>query len=98
MTYNPNNSGPFAVSRLVTFQNEGAVKALCDLNIADTFLIKGLRIVEGKNGTFVSMPRQQGKNGKWYDTVHVLRKEAKEMLQQVLLEAYEKEKTQGSAS
>ncbi|MBI3011903.1 MAG: septation protein SpoVG family protein [Candidatus Omnitrophica bacterium] len=80
-----------AVKRLVKFDGEGSLKAYCDLAVGDTFLIKGLRVVEGKNGLFVSMPRQQGKDQKWYDSVVALTKEAKQEVSRVVLEAYSKE-------
>ena len=80
-----------AVKRLVRFDGGGSVKAYCDLSIGDAFLIKGLRVVEGKNGLFVSMPRQLGKDTKWYDSVVALTKEAKEAVGRVVLEAYDAE-------
>ena len=80
-----------SVKRLIRFDGGGSVKAYCDLSIGDAFLVKGLRVVEGKNGLFVSMPRQKGKDTKWYDSVVALTKEAKEAVGQVVLEAYETE-------
>lgn len=77
-----------AVKRLVRFDGEGSLKAYCDLSIGEAFLIKGLRVVEGKNGLFVSMPRQQGKDNKWYDNVVALTTEAKKEVGRVVLEAY----------
>jgi DNA-binding cell septation regulator SpoVG len=50
-----------------------------------------LRVVDGKNGVFVSMPRQQGKNNKWYDMV-AMNKENKELkaeVERVVLEAFQ---------
>ena len=78
-----------AVKRLVRFHGDGTVRAYCDLAIGDLFLIKGLRVVEGKNGLFVSMPRQQGKDSKWYDNVVALTKEIKQEVGRVVLEAYQ---------
>jgi stage V sporulation protein G len=79
----------FAVKRLVRFDGAGSLKAYCDLLVADALLIKGLRVVQGKNGLFVSMPRQQGKDQKWYDSVVALTKDTKAELGRVVLEAYE---------
>jgi stage V sporulation protein G len=79
------------VKRIVRFDNGGSIKAMCDVVVCDQFLIHGVRIVEGKNGTFVSMPRQQGKNSKWYDVVTPLSKEVKASLERIMLEAYAKE-------
>jgi len=79
------------VKRLVKFDGEGAVRAYCDLAIGEHFLVKGLRIVEGRNGLFVSMPRQQGKDAKWYDSVVALTKETKEEVGRIVLSAYQQE-------
>lgn len=84
----PEQGNGLSVKRLLHFKGEGSLKAYCDLAIAEAFLIKGLRVVEGKNGLFVSMPRQQGKDGKWYDSVTALTKEAKAEVGRVVLEAY----------
>ena len=54
--------------------------------------MKGLRIVEGKNGLFVGMPARKGKDDKWHDTAYPLTKEFRESLNEVVLEAYEEEK------
>ena len=80
-----------AVKRLVKFDGEGSLKAYVDLAVGESFLIRGLRVVKGKNGVFVSMPRQQGKNGKWFDSVMAMTPETKKEVEQVVLEAYEQE-------
>jgi len=80
---------------MVKFEGEGVVKAFCDLAIGDQFLVKGLRVVEGKHGLFVSMPRQQGKDGKWYDSVRALTKDAKSELDRIVLEAYRQDGSNG---
>ena len=64
-----------AVTRLHKLNGTGATKALCDISIADCFVVNGLRIVEGKDGLFVCMPREEGKDGKWYNTVIPLKRE-----------------------
>ena len=79
------------VERLIKFDGEGTLKAFCDLAIGKAFLVKGLRVVHGKNGLFVSMPRQKGKDSNWYDIVATMTKEAKQGVEQVVLEAYKKE-------
>ena len=80
-----------SVKRMVRFDGEGSLKAFCDLAIGEMLLVKGLRVVEGKNGLFVSMPRQQGKDAKWYESVVALTKEAKDEVSRVVLGAYQQE-------
>ena len=82
-------TGELEVKRLVRFDGGGSLKAYCDLAVNNQFLIKGLRVVEGKTGLFVSMPRQQGKDAKWYDSVVALDKEIRKAVGRVVLEAYE---------
>jgi stage V sporulation protein G len=83
--------GGFSVMRMVKFDGEGTVRAYCDLAIGNAFLIKGLRVVKGRNGLFVSMPRQQGKDKAWYDSVSPMTKEAKQEIDRVVLDAYQED-------
>ena len=64
------------------------IKAFVDISINDALLIKGLRVVEGKNGLFVSMPVEQGKNEKWYERVRCLNDDIRSLVSQKVLEAY----------
>ena len=76
------------VSRLHKLDGTGSTKAFCDLSVLDSIVIKGLRIVAGEKGLFVSMPREEGKDGKWYNTVIPLKREIKDEIERLVLEAY----------
>ena len=76
------------VSRLHKLDGKGATKAFCDLSVLDSIVIKGLLVVEGEKGLFVSMPREEGKDGKWYNTVIPLKREIKDEIERLVLEAY----------
>jgi stage V sporulation protein G len=78
-----------SVKRIHRMEGEGTLKAFCDLAIGDAFLIKGIRVMTGKNGLFVSLPREQAKDGEWYGTVIPLSKEVYQKVSQVVLEAYQ---------
>ena len=75
------------VARLYRVDNISSLKAFADVVIGQ-LLVKGVRIVKGKNGLFAGMPKSQGKDGKWYDTVKILDDNLKQELQDTLLEAY----------
>ena len=77
-----------AVTRLHKLDGSGATKAFCDISVLDSLVINGLRIIEGEKGLFVSMPREEGKDGKWYNTVIPLKREVKDAIERVVLEAY----------
>jgi len=76
------------VVRLNRLDGNGKTKAFCDIMLEDAFIVKGLRVVEGKEGLFVGMPREQGKDGKWYTTFTPLKDDTKDKLQRIVLEAY----------
>jgi len=76
------------VSRLHKLDGKSSTKAFCDLSVLDSIVIKGLRVVEGKEGLFVSMPREEGKDGKWYNTIIPLKREIKDEIERLVLEAY----------
>ena len=67
---------------------DSRVKAFVDLGINDALLIKGIRIVQGKKGLFVSMPIEQGKNERWYEKVRCLKQDIRLIIAQKVLDAY----------
>jgi stage V sporulation protein G len=76
------------VVRLYRLDGESKVKAFADVSIGN-FIIKGLKVLDGKNGLFLSMPQEKSKDGKWYDTVFPVTKEARKSLTDLVLEAYQ---------
>lgn len=81
------------VNRMHRFEdNEKNIKAFADIEINSSLLIKGLTVRNGSKGIFVSMPRQKGKDNKWYETVRALSTEVKDQIVSIVLEAYENEK------
>ncbi|MFH0935518.1 MAG: septation protein SpoVG family protein [Candidatus Omnitrophota bacterium] len=75
------------VSRIYKVDGESKLKAFVDIALGD-WVIKGLRIVEGKDGLFLGMPRHQGKDGRWYNTVTLNSKEVLQELTDLVLNAY----------
>jgi stage V sporulation protein G len=79
------------VERIHATKGTGSTKAFCDISIGGVFVVKGLRVVEGKDGLFVGMPQEKGKNGKWYDTFFPTSGEVKKELQELVLEEFQTE-------
>ena len=77
-----------AVSRIHKLDGTGATKGFADITVEDSIKILGLRIVEGKDGLFVAMPREEGRDGKWYSTVVPLKRDIKDEIERIVLEAY----------
>ena len=68
---------------------EKSLKAFVDIEVNDSLLVKGLRVMNGTTGLFVKMPRQRGKDDKWYETVRTLTPAVKDHITETVLEAYE---------
>jgi stage V sporulation protein G len=76
------------VVRLHRFEGDSKLKAFVDVAIGD-FVVKGLKVVQGEKGLFLSMPQEKSKDGKYYNSFDVATKEAKQNLSEVVLSAYE---------
>ena len=78
------------VQRIHKLTNGKSLKAFADINVNDALLVKGVRVMDGKKGIFVTMPREQStKDKKWYDTVRCLTKEVKDEISEKVLQAYQ---------
>ena len=77
------------IKRFHKFENGSSLKAFADVVVNDVLLIKGLKIVEGRNGMFVSMPSEQSsKDKKWYETVRILKPEVRQSVFDQIISAY----------
>lgn len=70
------------------YNGNSKTKAFVDLALDDTLVIKGLTLVEGKDGLFLSFPSTKGKDGKYYNSVYSLDKEWVKLLQDACVKKY----------
>lgn len=70
------------------YNGSSKTKAFIDLELDGTLVIKGLTLVEGKEGLFLSFPSTKGKDGKYYNSVYSLDKEWIKLLQDECMKKY----------
>lgn len=70
------------------YNGNSKTKAFVDLALDDTLIIKGLTLVEGKEGLFLSFPSTKGKDGKYYNSVYSLDKEWIQLLCDACIKKY----------
>lgn len=70
------------------YSGNSKTKAFVDLELDETLVIKGLTLVEGENGLFLTFPSKKGKNGKYYNSVYSLDKEWNNLLQDACIKKY----------
>jgi stage V sporulation protein G len=78
----------FTVEKMYRLPDAGNLKAFADIAVNDALVIKGVRILDGKKGLFVSMPQEQGKDNRWYDQVVFKSAEVYDAFSTVVIEHY----------
>ena len=63
-------------------------KAFIELKLDEVLIVKGLSLVEGKNGLFLSFPSTKGKNNKYYNSVYSLDKDWRTQLEKACIKKY----------
>jgi stage V sporulation protein G len=84
------NGITFKVEKMFCLPDAGKLKAFADISVNEVLIIRGVRILEGKKGLFVSMPQEQGKDNKWYDQVVCKSAGIYETLSQTVIEHFQK--------
>jgi len=69
--------------------DSGRLKAYATMVFDDAFIIRDLKIIEGDNGLFVSMPSRRRKDG-FRDIVHPLNSETRQNVENAIIEEYTK--------
>ena len=59
---------------------EGSCRALASVNLNGSFAVRGLKVMEGANGLFVSMPSYRAGNGEYKDICFPCTREARSQL------------------
>lgn len=78
----------FEMSSLSKLEGDGA-KAIGTLVVNGEFAVHGVKVMEGKNGLYVSLPSEK-RGGVWEETVFPVTKEARAAINGAVLDAYEK--------
>jgi stage V sporulation protein G len=82
---------PYKVRVRILKGNYGKLLAVADVMISDIFVVRGVRIMDGKNGIFVSLPGYRRKNGTYRDSCYPCSKASSHTFRDAVLRAYEME-------
>ena len=69
---------------------EEKLKAYVSIVLDDCFLVSDLKIIQGPNGQFISMPSKRKKNGEFKDIAHPLNRETREVMERRILAEYQR--------
>jgi stage V sporulation protein G len=76
---------------------EEKLKAFVSVVFDDCFIVSDIKIINGNNGLFLSMPSKKGKNGKFRDIAHPLNSEMRSKMEQAIIEEYNNALSSGGA-
>ena len=81
----------------VSLRDDAKLKAFASITLEDCFVIRGLKVIEGNNNRmFVAMPSRKRPDGKHQDLAHPIKKEMRQMIEDVVIGEYHKEKSRGA--
>lgn len=70
-------------------QDDKKLKAVASMTIDECFVVHDIKIIEGRDGLFISMPSRKTPDGEYKDIVHPINTETRELIRTTILAAYE---------
>lgn len=76
---------------------EEKLKAYATVTFDNCFIVRDLKVISGNKGYFIAMPSKKRKDGTFRDVAHPLNSETRKMIEDAVLEVYEREAAAGAA-
>jgi len=68
---------------------EEKLKAFVSIVFDNCFMVNDIKVIQGRDGFFISMPSRRKKNGKFKDVAHPLNNETRQTIESQILAEYE---------
>ncbi|RKX26976.1 MAG: hypothetical protein DRP45_02160 [Candidatus Zixiibacteriota bacterium] len=75
----------------VTLRDEEKLRGFANVTFDNAFVIRGMKIIQGNRGYFVSMPSRKRPDGTHQDIAHPVNRDMRSLIEKEVLEAYEAE-------
>jgi stage V sporulation protein G len=69
---------------------EEKLKAFVSIVIDGCFMVNDIKVIQGKDGLFISMPSRRKKNGEFKDVAHPLNSDTRRLIEGQVLAEYER--------
>jgi stage V sporulation protein G len=70
--------------------HEEKLKAFVSIVFDHCFMVNDIKIIQGRDGLFISMPSRKKKNGEFKDVAHPLNNETRRMIEEKVLAEYDR--------
>ena len=74
---------------VISLRDEEKLKAFANVTFDHCFVVRGMKIIKGNDGYFVSMPSRKALDGSFRDVAHPINNNFREILEKSILEKYE---------
>jgi stage V sporulation protein G len=75
----------------IRLRNEEKLKAFASITLDNCFVVRGLKVINGTHGYFVSMPSRKRSDGTYQDLAHPISSEMRMVIESRVLDAFEQE-------
>ena len=75
----------------ITLRNEDKLKAFASITFDDCFVVRGLKVISGAQGYFVSMPSRKRHDDTYQDIAHPINNDMRQEIEDKVLDAFEQE-------
>ena len=69
-------------------KDDNKLKAVASITIDECFVVHDIKVIEGREGLFISMPSRKTPDGEYKDIVHPINTETREAISTQVIEAY----------
>lgn len=76
--------------KITKVESSTRVKGIASITIDDSFVIHDIKILESERGLYIVMPSRRTPSGEFKDIAHPINAEAREIIQKLILNEYEK--------
>ena len=71
--------------------SESKLKAIASITIDECFVVHDIKVLEGNQGNFISMPNRKTPEGEYKDVAHPINTATREEINKLVLAKYEEE-------
>lgn len=79
-------------------KDDSKLKAVASMTIDESFVVHDIKIIQGAESVFISMPSRKTPDGEYKDIVHPINTPTREMIREAILAEYERVLKEGDGS
>ena len=75
----------------VSIRDEDKLKAFVNVTFENCFVVRGMKVIKGATGYFVSMPSRKMNDGTYRDIAHPITNDFRDKIEKAILRQYKEE-------